>query len=161
MRQTQNTDQHSISWGCQKSPPPPGPISLVISTFCIHLEPGCESPDQIIHFHMAKSNKCPQKRREIFSLVLAQFLLIDPELFPGSLTCAVGASVEHDHGGGGGFFSPHARILREGSTNHCPPAAFVLKWRSARAHRFPCLGKGQSTVAQWAEMTVAECSPTS
>ena len=63
MRQGQNTVQirkHSISWGCPHncpfSPPPiPHPVSLLISTFGIHLEPGCKSHGQTIHFHAAKS----------------------------------------------------------------------------------------------------------
>ena len=38
---------------------------------------------------------------------------------------------------------------------------FFLKWRLARAHKFQSLCKDQSTVAQQAEMTVAECSLTS
>ena len=35
---------------------------------------------------------------------------------------------------------------------------FFLKWRSAHVHGFHFLGQDQSTVAQWAKMTVAECS---
>ena len=38
---------------------------------------------------------------------------------------------------------------------------FFFKWRLARAHWFHSLGQDQSTVAQWAETTVTECSPTS
>ena len=38
---------------------------------------------------------------------------------------------------------------------------FVLKWGSARAHQFHFLGQGQSTLAQRADTTVAECSLTS
>ena len=38
---------------------------------------------------------------------------------------------------------------------------FVLKWRLARAHLFQSFGQDQSTVAQRAETTVTECSPTS
>ena len=38
---------------------------------------------------------------------------------------------------------------------------FFLKWRSARAHQLHSLCQDQSTVAQRAEMTVAECSLTS
>ena len=44
-------------------------------------------------------------------------------------------------------------------TIHYPPAffCFVLMWRSARAHYFHFLGQNQSTVAQRAKTTVAEC----
>ena len=38
---------------------------------------------------------------------------------------------------------------------------FFLKWRSARAYLFLSLGQDRSTVALWAEMTVAVCSLTS
>ena len=40
MRQAQNTDpMHSISWGCPKIIRHCNPISLLINTFGIHLEP--------------------------------------------------------------------------------------------------------------------------
>ena len=42
----------------------------------------------------------------------------------------------------------------------CSPAPFFFffyKWRSDRAHQFDILGQDQSTVAQPAETTVAEC----
>ena len=43
-----------------------------------------------------------------------------------------------------------------------PACAFSLKWGLARrAHYFHFLGQDQSTVAQRAETTVAECSLTS
>ena len=51
-------------------------------------------------------------------------------------------------------FSSHARIWEEGSMNHSLPALFFFKWRSACAHQFHSLGQVQSTMAQWAEMTV-------
>ena len=57
-----------------------------------------------------------------------------------------------------------ARIWGECLTFHSPPAHFTfffLKWRLARAHLFHSLGQDQSTVAQRAETTVAECSLTS
>ena len=89
-------------------------------------------------------------------------------------------------GGGGGVvvvaaFSSLARISGEGFHDSFPACAFVVwwwwllfprlpgfwgkvsmihsfKWRSARTHQFHFLGQDQSTVAQQAETTVAECS---
>ena len=65
-------------------------------------------------------------------------------------------------------FSSLARILGECRTIHSPPVLFsfffsffFLKWRLARALYFHALGQDQSTVAQLAETTVAECSLTS
>ena len=45
---------HSINWGCPKIVFHSDPVSLLISTFCFHLEPGCKSHDQIIHYRTAK-----------------------------------------------------------------------------------------------------------
>ena len=63
--------------------------------------------------------------------------------------------------GGGGFST-----LREdfgGSFDDSFPACafFFLKWKSVRTPQFHFLGEDQSTVAQRAEMTVAERSLTS
>ena len=69
----------------------------------------------------------------------------------------------HDHWWLVVAFSSLARIFGECSTIHTTPmfVCFFLKWRLARAHEFQSLCKDQSTVAQQAEMTVAECSLTS
>ena len=59
------------------------------------------------------------------------------------------------------FFS-HARIFRRGFFDESILGrAFLLKWRSARAHQFQSLSRGQTTVAQRAERIVAERSMTS
>ena len=56
MLQAQNTDTHArISWGCPKIVCHCDPISLLINTFGIHLEPGCKSHEQIMHYHTAKN----------------------------------------------------------------------------------------------------------
>ena len=57
-------------------------------------------------------------------------------------------------------FSSHVRMCGEGSTIHTPPTLFFFKWRSTCAHRFHSKGQDQSTVAQRAEMTMAQCSMT-
>ena len=44
--------------------------------------------------------------------------------------------------------------------NHSFLTCTFLKWRLARAHYFPSLCQDQSTVAQWAETTMAKCSLT-
>ena len=46
---------HSISWGCPKIVRHSNPITLLVSTFGIHLEPGCKSHGQIIHYRTAKN----------------------------------------------------------------------------------------------------------
>ena len=53
----------SISWGCSKIVRHCDPISLLINTFGIHLEPGCKSNDQIINDRTAKNvhKKTPKK----------------------------------------------------------------------------------------------------
>ena len=48
---------HSVSWGCPRIVCPCVPISLLINTFDIHLEPGCKSHEQIIHYRTAKNVK--------------------------------------------------------------------------------------------------------
>ena len=62
-------------------------------------------------------------------------------------------------------FSSLARIFGECLTIDSPPALvfcfFFLKWRLAHAYLFQFFGQDQSTVAQRAQMTVAECSLTS
>ena len=44
-----------ISWGCPKMACHSDPISLLISTFGIHLQPRCKSHGQIIHYNTAKN----------------------------------------------------------------------------------------------------------
>ena len=44
-----------MSWGCPKIVRHCDPILLLINTFGIHLEPGCKSHEQIIHYHTAKN----------------------------------------------------------------------------------------------------------
>ena len=46
---------HSISWGCPKILCHCDPIWLLINTFGIHLQPGCKSHEQIIHYRNAKN----------------------------------------------------------------------------------------------------------
>ena len=45
---------HSIDWGCPEVVQATDPISLLISTFGIYLEPRCKSHGQINHFHSDK-----------------------------------------------------------------------------------------------------------
>ena len=54
-----------------------------------------------------------------------------------------------------------ARILGEGHSFPAHAFVVVVKWGSVREHRFHFLGKDQSTLAQRAKTTVAECSLTS
>ena len=46
---------HSISWGCPKIVRNSDTISLLISTFGIHLEPGYKSYEQIIDYDAEKN----------------------------------------------------------------------------------------------------------
>ena len=46
---------HSISRGCPKIVRHSDPILLLINTFDIHLQPGCKSHGQIIHYRTAKN----------------------------------------------------------------------------------------------------------
>ena len=55
-------------------------------------------------------------------------------------------------------FSSLARTFGEGLTVLPVLFFFFLKWRSAHAHQFHFLSQDRSTVAQQAEITVAECS---
>ena len=56
MRQAQSTDTHALNQlGVSQIVPHCDPISLLISTFGIHLEPGCKSHEQIIHYRTAKN----------------------------------------------------------------------------------------------------------
>ena len=56
MRQVRNTDTHALNhWGRPKIVPHSDPISLLISTFGIHLEPGCKRHGQIIHHRTANN----------------------------------------------------------------------------------------------------------
>ena len=48
---------HSISWGCPKIVRHCDPISLLINTFGIHLEPEYKSHEQIIHYRAEKKKK--------------------------------------------------------------------------------------------------------
>ena len=48
---------HSISWGCPQLVRHCDPISLLINTFGIHLQPGWKSCEQIVHYHTAKNVK--------------------------------------------------------------------------------------------------------
>ena len=65
MRQAQNTDIHALKqlggggWGVRvpKIVSHSDPVSLLISTFGIHLEPGCKSHEQIVHYLTAKNVK--------------------------------------------------------------------------------------------------------
>ena len=53
MRQAQNTDTHALNQ-LPKMVRHTNPVSLLSSTFGIHLEPGYNSHGQIIHFYTAK-----------------------------------------------------------------------------------------------------------
>ena len=66
-------------------------------------------------------------------------------------------------GGGDGSFFLACEDLGGRFDDSFPACAFFFffKWRSALAHQFHFLGQDQSTVAQRAETTVAECSLTS
>ena len=46
---------HSISLGCPKIGRHCDPVSLLINTFDIHLQPGCKSHEQIIHYRTNKN----------------------------------------------------------------------------------------------------------
>ena len=46
---------HSVSWGCPKIVRNCHPLSLLINTFGIHLEPGCKSHEQSIHYRTDKN----------------------------------------------------------------------------------------------------------
>ena len=57
---------------------------------------------------------------------------------------------------------PHLQEFLENVRSFIPCLHFFfLKWRLAHMHYFHSLCEDQSTVAQWVEMTVAECSMTS
>ena len=56
MRQAQNVDAHALNQlVCPKIVRHSDQISLLISTFGIHLEPGCKSHGQIVHYRAAKN----------------------------------------------------------------------------------------------------------
>ena len=59
-----------------------------------------------------------------------------------------------------GRLFPHMRgLFGEGSKIHSLPVfKKKIQWLSACSHQFYSLGQDQSTVAEWAEMTVAECA---
>ena len=55
-RQAQNTDTYALNQlGVSQNSWPCDPISLLINTFGIHLEPACKSHGQIIHYLTAKN----------------------------------------------------------------------------------------------------------
>ena len=56
----------SISWGCPKTVRHCDPISLVINTFGIHLEPERKSHEQIIHYRTVKNVQ--KTRRQFWSI---------------------------------------------------------------------------------------------
>ena len=74
--------------------------------------------------------------------------------FPLLLTCAC---TTH----GGINFLLACRDLGGRFDDSFSTCTFFLKWRSAGTHQFHFSGQDQSTVAQWAETTVADCSLTS
>ena len=74
---------HLISWGCPKIVHLCDPISQLINTFGIHLEPGCKSHEQIIHYRTAKN----VQKQASFALFLDEFLSSHPEGISCSLTC--------------------------------------------------------------------------
>ena len=69
-----------IGWGCPKITRHSDPISLLISTFGIHHEPGCKSHGQIIYYCLLKLSK--NKRQ--FCSIFRRILSIDPE----DISCA-------------------------------------------------------------------------
>ena len=73
---------HSVSWECPEIVGHSDPISLPISTFGIHLQPGFISRGQIIHQRTVKMLKAS----DMFALFLDECLLIDPEGVSCSLT---------------------------------------------------------------------------
>ena len=71
MRQVQNTDTHALNQlGCPKIVRHCDPISLLVNTFGIHLEPGCKSHGQIIHYRTAKNVQKQATVCSIFRLIL-------------------------------------------------------------------------------------------
>ena len=52
------------------------PISLLINKFGMHLETGCKSHEQIVHYRTAKN---VQKQATVLLYFLDEFSLIDPE----------------------------------------------------------------------------------
>ena len=75
---------HSISWGCTKIVRHSDPISLLISTFGIHLEPGWKSWVKSFIIALLKN---VQRASDSFALVLDESLHLDPEGISCSLTC--------------------------------------------------------------------------
>ena len=66
---------HSISWGCPKIVRHCDPISLLINTFGIHLEPEYKSHEQIIHYRAEKKNKKKSKNKRQFCSIFRRFLI--------------------------------------------------------------------------------------
>ena len=66
---------HSISWGCPRKVRHSDPISLLISTFGIHLEPGCKGHVKVTvkSFHIALLKMSQNKRK--FALFLDEFFI--------------------------------------------------------------------------------------
>ena len=84
MRQAQNTDTHALNQlGMSKIVRQSDPILLMINTFNIHLEPGCKSHGQIIHYHTAKDSP---KTSDSFALFLNEFYLLSWKGISCSLT---------------------------------------------------------------------------
>ena len=61
---------HSISWGCPRIVRHCDPILLLINTFAIHLEPGCKSHEQIVHYLTLKMSKNKRQFCSIFRRIL-------------------------------------------------------------------------------------------
>ena len=70
---------HSISWGCPKIVRHCDPISLLINTCGIHLEPECKRHEQIIYYPTAKNVK---KTSDSFALFLDEFYKVTRKGFP-------------------------------------------------------------------------------
>ena len=72
MHQAQDTDVHALNQlGVPQIVCHSDPISLLISTFDIHLEPGCKSHGQIIHYRTVKN---VQKQATVLLYFLDEFL---------------------------------------------------------------------------------------
>ena len=70
MRQAQNTPMHSISWRCPKIVCHCDPISLLINTFSIHLEPECKVMNKSFIIMLLKMSKNKQQFCSIFRQIV-------------------------------------------------------------------------------------------
>ena len=70
---------YSISWGCPKIVHQSDPVSLLISTFSIHLEPGCKSHGQIIYYCTANN---VQKQATVFLYFQTESHNLTRKVFP-------------------------------------------------------------------------------